>query len=269
MKDVGCWPLGMFAWFSFDLPLVDRLQMLRQAGFHATSLWWDGRHERHAVPQLVRDAGLLLDNIHVPFDDCNDFWSDDAAAREAIVTTHLGWIEECARHQAPRMVMHVTRGAALPAPNGYGLRCLERLVAAAEAAQITLAVENTRRRDYLDFLFHEIPSPHLGFCYDSSHDWLYSAQKAALLRDFGDRLVTTHFSDNDGEMDRHWLPGSGIVDWQQIARHFPTASYRGNLFLEVLPRRSELAQPPEEFVRKAYTQAVALAEKIAQVRDEG
>ncbi len=31
---------GIFAWFSYPLPIEDRLQMIKQAGFDATSLWW-------------------------------------------------------------------------------------------------------------------------------------------------------------------------------------------------------------------------------------
>jgi hypothetical protein len=33
--------LGMFAWFGYDLPMRERLQIIKDAGFDATALWWD------------------------------------------------------------------------------------------------------------------------------------------------------------------------------------------------------------------------------------
>ena len=66
-------PLGMFSWFGYSLPLEKRLEMIKQAGFDATCLWFgdeeemveDGLADR--MPGLVRGMALYLDNVHAPF----------------------------------------------------------------------------------------------------------------------------------------------------------------------------------------------------------
>ena len=92
---------------------------------------------------------------------------------------------------------------------------------------MVVAVENVRSRPHLDLVFAEIESEHLAFCYDSSHDRLWNADPTWLLRWLGNRLAVTHFSDNDGCEDRHWLPGTGAVDWQKVAAAFPHETYGG------------------------------------------
>ena len=60
---------GIFAWFSYPLPIKERLQRIKQAGFSATSLWWgdeDGA-EKHRQPELARHIGLAVDNVHAPY----------------------------------------------------------------------------------------------------------------------------------------------------------------------------------------------------------
>jgi L-ribulose-5-phosphate 3-epimerase len=50
---------SIFSWFSFNLPLEERLRTIRQAGFDATILWWDG-DDRHDQPELARRMGLTV-----------------------------------------------------------------------------------------------------------------------------------------------------------------------------------------------------------------
>ena len=32
--------LSIFSWFSYPLPLQERLELIKNAGFDATALWW-------------------------------------------------------------------------------------------------------------------------------------------------------------------------------------------------------------------------------------
>lgn len=251
-------PLGMFSWFGYELPIQERLQLIREAGFTTTSLWWDDRDEladlrKDDFPSLVRDCGLILEYIHVPYDGCNAFWSEEPPVRRQVIDEHLRWIDDCRRLQIPVLVMHVTQGSTPPPPHQAALADFATLVEAAESAQIVLAIENTRREEYLGLLFEAYQTPHLGLCYDSSHDWLYGAEKARLLRQYDGRVVTTHLSDNDGAADRHWLPGHGIVDWELIVSSFPRNHYPGSLFLEVFPMEDEQHLSPRDFVQAAFS----------------
>jgi sugar phosphate isomerase/epimerase len=249
--------IGIFSWFGFKLPLADRLVMIRNAGFEATSLWW-GRAEdfedipKHEVAARVRDAGLLLENIHAPYENSNNLWSEDRTVRDAAVRNRIGWVEDCAKYDVPIMVMHITCGVDQPEPNNYGLDSIARILETAEALGVTVAIENTRRVDYLETVMREITSPNLGFCYDTSHDWATSETPTTLLRQWSHRLVNVHLSDNDGLEDRHWLPGEGIVDWMDVCDILSGLSFPGHLMLEVVPTETEFAEGPIPFLEKAY-----------------
>ena len=256
-------PIGIFSWFGYPVPPTDRLRLIRDAGFQSVAVWWgiENSYIKSTLSDMVRDLGLVLDNVHAPFDNCNDFWSDSAEARENIVSRHLRWIEECARYSIPKMVIHLARGLRREPPTPDGLKCLERIVQAAASAGIVIVAENTRSVDYLDVAFAEIQSPNFRFCYDSSHDWIYSPEKTLLLKNYGDRLAVTHFSDNGGKIDNHWLPGDGVVDWDSVAEAFPKATYNGSFMLEVVPSRQQKRRwhDAEAFLAEAYKRAAWLA----------
>jgi sugar phosphate isomerase/epimerase len=131
----------------------------------------------------------------------------------------------------------------------------------AEDVNVVLAVENTRRQDVIEIALEEIVSPHLGLCYDSSHDFLYGTPPGSILQRWGQRLVTTHFSDNQGKRDDHWLPGEGTVNWDIIRTCFPSETYSGTLHLEVFPRPGQ-EMSAQDFLNSAYQRAMSLAQQL-------
>lgn len=238
------------------MPLPERLRLIREAGFEAVSVWWEDEIgepviEKQCFPQMIRDAGLILENMHVPFNNSNDLWSEHGPARKKIVEKHLAWLEDCAAHGIPLMVMHLTDGADSPGPNRYGIESMLRLARFAEEAGVKIAVENTGREDSVPFILAEIQSGCLGCCYDSSHANLHSDKGKRLLSQVRHRLLATHLSDNDGIKDRHWLPGNGVIDWSRLGELFASSAYRGYLTLEVCPKPEEMGQGPEAFLKKA------------------
>lgn len=264
-------PLGIFSWFGFFIPLPERLELIKKAGFEATSLWWEDEEYPRRIPKaemvaMVRDWGLVLDNIHAPFTDLNQLWSSNRYARQKIVDLHRQMLEDCARFNIPVMVMHVVEGEEPPAPNYAGIKSMERLVLTAEEFGVKIAVENTRRADSLCLVLREIPSSQLGFCYDSSHANLMPPWRTAFLAEFGPRLLATHLSDNDGQGDRHWLPGQGEIDWQELGRHFPS-TYQGCLSLEVVATEEEKKEDPAVFLRRAW-QSISWLDELWRGEEE-
>lgn len=247
--------LGMYAAFGFHVPFEERVRLIAEAGFGCTSLWWEHKNERvrelkHLAPGIVRDVGLALESIHVPYSHCNDFWSENADVRAGVLKQHCEWVEDCARHETAILVMHVTLGRTPPPMSNAGLDAYGKLVAHAQRHGVTVAIENTRSNEYLDALFAHIPDAALGFCYDISHDVLHSDEPGKLLRDHGNRLVSTHFADTDGILDRHWLPGAGVIDYSTIMKDFPE-DYAGAWVLEVSSGKKENAVPA--FVSDAFS----------------
>lgn len=258
------YPVGIFSWFGYVLPFQERIRLIKEAGFTATSIWWEDEDvpwqmKKECMPQLVRDMGLLLENIHVPFHESGSLWSELESVRSEIIQSHIQWLEACAKYQIPIMVMHLTEAGNHPVPNTYGLESMSQLVKIAEELGVKIAIENTQRSDNVPYVLDNIRSNYLGFCYDSSHYNLTDQQDFHLLEKYGERLVTTHLSDNDGLKDRHWLPGHGLIDWAMVAESFPK-SYRGCLTLEAYPTAEELNETPQTFLKRAY-------QRIVKVRD--
>lgn len=261
--------LGLFSWFGHRMPFGERIHAIARAGFDATCLWLGPEEELVAaakadvMPGIVHDAGLYLDNVHAPYEDCNSIWSDSAGDRDRIRRVYSDGLAYCARHEVPIMVAHVSRSATPPPCNETGLRLLAELVKRAEDLGVTLALENTGSPRHVESILEQIDSPHLGFCYDSSHDALNRAPFARILATWGHRLVTTHLSDNQGEADNHYLPGEGSIDWNLVSRSFPSDTYRGTLMLEVVPTSSDTA-PPDEFLARAFQSASRLRDMLTK-----
>lgn len=256
-------PLGIYAWFGYEVPIQHRLAAIRKAGFDTTSIWWgekEGRGaELHALPAMVRDAGLRLDNAHLPFEYANLLWCNSDLIRQAAVEQHIRWLDECAGCGVTTAVMHLSRGDTPPEVSSQGLDGIREIIVAAEQRRMVVAVENVRSRRHLDLVLTEIESEHLAFCYDSSHDRLWNVDQPWLLRWQGSRLAVTHFSDNDGQEDRHWLPGAGVIDWQNVATAFPCGTYGGSICLEVVPFQHDEEFSMETFLAKARAKTQWLA----------
>ncbi|MDE2890452.1 MAG: sugar phosphate isomerase/epimerase [Gemmatimonadota bacterium] len=257
--------LGTFSWFGNELPLSERLRLIRQSGFSQTFLWMGseeplveaGRAEE--MPGMAADAGLAVDHVHASYDNANAFWSDSPTERDALVDEYLKLIEYCSRHSISCIVLHVTKGPNPPPSRAEGVEIFRRLGEEAASSGIRLALENTRVTSRVDFILNELPLESLGLCYDSSHDTLYSDTPGVVLGKWAHRLFTTHFSDTDGRADVHWLPMKGIVDWDAVSSAYPT-SHTGPVMIEAVPE--DAVQPPAEFLADAYHKAVDLRERL-------
>ncbi len=263
-------PLGIFSWFGLDLPLENRLNLIKKAGFSTTCLWYGAEedmvrnNQADFMPKLVRERGIKIDNIHVPYNNTNYIWSEANDKREVIWRELSDGIIYCSKHDIPIMVMHPVKGQAPPPPSKDGLEFFRQLVKKAENQNITIALENVPAgNEHLEYLFQQIPSPNLGFCYDSSHDNIATAFKRQALEKWGMRLATVHISDNMGKNDDHLVPGQGNIDWTTVISHIPK-SYIGALLLELDNPKALKGFKPLEFLISAYVQMQKLSEMLGK-----
>lgn len=248
-------PPGIFAWFGIACPFADRMKMIRDVGFTTTALWWEedneeGRFFRHFTPDLARNAGLYVENIHVPFRRSAHLWSPRKEFREHAVNEHLSWLKDCHTHQIPAMVCHVTTGRESETSWKHGYESIRQIIEQAEDFGILLVLENTRTLAPLNWLFQKIQSSCLRYCYDSGHAALFSDSPETLLLKWGDLLAGVHFSDNDLRLDRHWLPGKGKIDFSLLSSAVKWHQYMGSLLLEVIASREE--KNIQRFLQDAY-----------------
>lgn len=257
--------ISIYSWFGMDIPTGDHYRLIKRAGFGGVLLWWSGNYgydNYRSHPDFARNAGLLVENIHAPFELADDLWRDNLNGPEA-QRILLNCIEDCAFFEIPAMVVHLTGVDNIPPPCITGLERVKALTAAAEDKGVNIALENIATGENLDYVFSRISSPRLGFCYDSGHHNVRS-QEIDLLGKYGERLMALHLHDNCGTIDQHLLPFDGNIDWSNRMKRIAETGYKGATALEVgVWDKNEMSA--EVFLAMAYQRAERL-EKLRIAR---
>ena len=224
--------LGISTWFGYKLSYEERIKLIKDAGFQSVMIWWGEENEnKETTPQIARKYGLKIENLHFPFADINSIWENSIEGEE-LFNKYLLNIDDCKVHEISTAVMHVTQGGNTPQCGKLGLDRFKRLIENAEKNNVTIALENVWTPDYLDYLFNNIESDKLKFCYDSGHENCFTAGTDCLAK-FCNKLVALHLHDNDGTGDQHALPFSGTVKWERITNKLRELKYKGTIALEL------------------------------------
>ena len=242
-------------YFGYDLSPQERMRAIKQAGFDGVILLWANYFDADFknFPEYAAKEGLFVENTHAPYLHSNDIWDDTAAGEE--YTRHIiECVSDCAAYGIPTLVVHPINGVT-PLRNGkIGIERFKKIVEAAEKSGINIAIENQGNPEYVDFVFKNIKSERLRFCYDSGHENYYSPN-LDLLSLYGDRLAALHLHDNDGTDDTHALPFTGNVDWKRVAKRLKEVDYSGAIALETLNKGFEEIKDPVEFLKIALERA--------------
>ena len=245
---------GIFAWFGFLDPIEVRLFQIAEAGFGHVALWWEDETwpklvRRLDMVEMARENGLKVDSIHLPYRDINGIWK---RGNQPIVKHYQEALREIAACGGKTCVLHVQDEWYKPQETRYGIRFFEGILRIAEQYGLRIALENTHHTEILEHLLHAFPVPHLGLCYDSSHDYYHTETKGALLGRLKERLLCLHLSDTDGVEDRHWIPGTGIVDFAVIQKTLSSVSFDGAQALEVCATVAQREEGPTFFLKEAH-----------------
>jgi sugar phosphate isomerase/epimerase len=215
-----------------------------------------GRHRK-----LAEDHGLS-----VPMLCCSpDFTHPDAEHRRQEVEKELGWIDMAAalgcstcRVLSGQRRPEVSRDEGL----GYAAGCIEECLPRAEAAGITLVIENHYKDDFWQYpefaqamdvfcdLVDRIDSPHFGVNYDPSNTLLAGEDPLELLRRVRHRVVSMHASDRflaEGTIEdlrreensvgyarrlSHGEIGKGLNDYDAIFAQLEAVGFDGWISIE-------------------------------------
>ena len=262
--------VGIFTWFGYVQPLRDSLQMIAQAGFERVMLWWgDSLAAYYGTPKetadWVREAGLTVDSIHVPYENVTWLWDVDAGFRKKAFAALESFAEDCRCYGFPRLVVHVSQRGEMPPRRPETREGFRRLAEDTQRLGVQVALENTDQNAYLRYILDDPDCAALRFCLDTSHAAL-TGEREALLQDYGRRLACLHLSDNRGHRDDHFLPGQGNLSWDGICADLHAADYRGCLSLEVLPTpEQQAALSAQEFLREAFASAEILRRRMLEL----
>lgn len=256
--------ITIYDWFGYDLPIEKRYQLIKEAGFDGVLLWWSngfgrdtsGKNDYLNGPQLARDAGLYIENIHTPVQQQNDLWLDNLDG-EALMNCYIQCIKDCSKYEIPTMVVHLPDDE--NKINTLGLDRMFRITEKAEKHGINVALENLKNFSNVKKIFKAIDSKRIGFCYDSCHH-VNMNQDVDMLKLFGSRLMAVHLHDNGGSRNQHELPFEGNLDWPEIMGKIKNENYDGATALELMNWGYEDISA-EQFLGKAYKRARILEDQ--------
>ncbi len=87
-------------------------------------------------------------------------------------------------------------------------------------------------------VFEAIPSKYFGLTLDVAHANLLPDDTKPFIDQFGDKIVSTHISDNDLILDHHMPVGEGKIDFKSTFKRLIDVGFKGTLNIE-LPRSNE------------------------------
>lgn len=257
----GIFMISIYDWFGYDIPIKERYNLINNIGFNSVMLWWSNGFGRdcHEVdeyrkgPQIARECGLSIENIHAPVDNQNSLWQNNIDGK-SLTDLYIKCIEDCYNFEIPTMVIHT--------PNDdytideLGFERMKKIIEKAEKYNVNIALENMRNISNLKNIFSSIDSSRLGFCYDSGHHYSRYPNEDLLMM-FGSKLMAVHLHDNNGKLGQHGLPFDGTNNWEIIMKQIVLCNYNGNIALEPMNWEYEM-MTIEEFLVEAYKRAKKL-----------
>ena len=107
-----------------------------------------------------------------------------------------------------------------------------------------------------------INSPYFKVCLDTGHCSVFGLSPAEAVRLTGkDYLQVLHVHDNDGHGDLHWLPYTGVIDWDDFSNALEEIGYEGSLSLETAARKCDDPAEMEAREKDLFLAAKKLARR--------
>src|SRR5665647_377080 len=241
--------ITIYDWFGYELPIKERYQLIKEAGFDGILLWWSeylGRNDYRSGPQIVREAGLVIENIHTPFQVQDNIWLNNLDG-EASIDCYLQCVKDSAEFGIPTMVVHLPDDD--KPYNALGLHRIKRIAEKAEQLGVNVALENLRNLANLSYVLEQVDCLRIGFCYDCCHHYHYYPSND-LLSMYGSRLMALHLHDYN-ETAIHRLPFDGTIDWSAAMKKIAETGYSGPTAIEAMNwDYKDLSA--EVFLHKAY-----------------
>ncbi len=218
--------------YTKNLSASKKAYLIKEAGFSGVFLYYSKDIDEEA--KIVREHGLDIEAIHLDVLNCNHLWLDTLDGEEYINITKAG-IKAASRNNIKTVVFHISSKDNPPKYNELGLNRLRDILDLCEELDVNFALENLRRLDYLDYIFDNLNSNKLKFCFDSGHANAYTKNIENFeFEKYSDKLICVHFSDNFGNHDSHLIPLTGNIDWKKLAKNLKSIKFNGPLTSEAI-----------------------------------
>ena len=252
---------GISFYFGYLQDPETSAKMIKEAGFDCVITSTDKKYENQngtlkEQVKLFKKYGLKLSSLHGMYDKnwSRLLWVKGIKGyfvyRKLVKDVKLAH-----KYGFTCVVMHL-----YGKPSEIGLNRIKKVLRYCEKYNVPLAIENIRKRECLDYVFKNINSDYLKFCYDIGHNNAFTPNDD-FLKEYGDKLYCLHLHDNMGEKDDHTLNKYGSIDWKKFALQLKEKNYKNNLDYEIIMhvRGNETA---EETLKEVLKQAKELEQLI-------
>jgi sugar phosphate isomerase/epimerase len=231
--------------------IEEALYAIADAGFKRIELWGNIFHldprihpDIKSIKALVNKLDLWVHSIHTPFTGLNIGYPDIQLEKEWLRVVGES-LEYGARLGADIAVVHTFSYKEEMDQKMFGesraiiKEFIEKLNECSRQLNIRLAVENQLHFNTPHFT-HSLQelsklwdSNEIGFCFDIGHASINGVEPESEIAAAGERLISIHVSNNDGNTDLHSLPKDGVLDWEKVRQQLKKYKYTGPYILEV------------------------------------
>ena len=194
-----------------------KLDTIKGVGFDGVFFIFECDRNFYEANQYAQKIGLKIDSMHLPYLATNDIWREGEDG-DYFTDRLIAGIHYAGSMGIKNAVAHVSSSPTPPMHNDLGLKRLEKVVEVAQKRNVRFCLENTRRNDYLDWVFANFKdADSLGFCFDFGHTNAFTHDTTdPRWLPYLDKLTCVHMHDNDGTGDQHLLPFDGNLNWQYL-----------------------------------------------------
>ncbi|MFC2117613.1 sugar phosphate isomerase/epimerase family protein [Bacteroidota bacterium] len=187
---------------------------------------------------LAEKKNINIWSIHIPYGRDIDISLVDISEREKAINEVILIIETCKELKPEKLVIHGSFEPVKDEERAERLKAckasLKILVRKANDYNMQIAVECLPRtcigNTSIEMLSILKEVEGLVVCCDVNHMLKESPEE--FINAVGSAIVTLHISDYDGIDERHWLPGEGIIKWNNVIENLVSAGFKGPFLFE-------------------------------------
>ena len=190
-----------------------------------------------AALQAVLDEGLILNSVHLPFQRFVYISSCDEGVRAWASDEYRKLIEACNPFKPRNFVFHSKVGreeeGLIEARKPALIKSYREIVAATDS---NVCIENMTATSYpntIDRMLEVLQQVENSKCCIDINQSQYDKPEDMIVA-LAPWLRNLHISDNDGKMEKHWMPKTGTIDWMKILGALEKIGYQGAFTYEVL-----------------------------------
>lgn len=197
------------------------------------------RHYVEVALSEKKRSGMHTPTFHLPHLDSFDLSAADENKRKAAIENQIEILKIGLPLEPKIAVLHPSAGIVsedeAPRRKEALVKSLRELCPIFADMGVTIALENLTQismvqtsDDMLEIMAGV--GENLGICFDVNH--LFKEKHSEFIEKVGDRIITMHISDNDGKVEKHYMPGDGAIDWKDLFTALHKLDYHSLMVFE-------------------------------------